>query len=162
MHNLKPSSKHKNSFEGIPSRPEFACEFANQFSSIFQLLQMHCHVFCNLANSSTILDKTVEKLHTWGAFFLNFVANRFFPPSLPLEAILLGLQKKAGSLCVCRKQLRTGGGFSLRKAVDLEIVLLHQVVRINEITMKSRDSWPKKTTHMQIFRSRHFGENQRK
>ena len=31
----------------------------------------------------TILDKTVEKkLHTWGAFFLNFVADRFFPKHL--------------------------------------------------------------------------------
>ena len=54
---------------------------------------------------STILDKTVEKIAYLGAFFLNFVADRFFPPPLPLEAVLLGLQKKAGSLSICRKQL---------------------------------------------------------
>ena len=61
----------------------------------------------------TILDKTVEKkLHTWGAFFLNFVADRFFPSPLPLEAVLLGLQKKAGSLSICRKQLGEGVFFT--------------------------------------------------
>ena len=56
-------------------------------------------------NQATILDKTVEKVAYLGAFFLNFVADRFFPPPLPLEAVLLGLQKKAGSLSICRKQL---------------------------------------------------------
>ena len=54
---------------------------------------------------TAILDKTVEKIAYLGAFFLNFVADRFFPPPLPLEAMLLGLQKKAGSLSICRKQL---------------------------------------------------------
>ena len=49
--------------------------------------------------------KLLRKLHLWGAFFLNFVADRFFPPPLPLEAVLLGLQKKAGSLSIFRKQL---------------------------------------------------------
>ena len=56
----------------------------------------------------TILDKTVEKIAYLGAFFLNFVADRFFPPPLPLEAVLLGLQKKAGSLSICRKQVVRG------------------------------------------------------
>ena len=41
-------------FERIPSRPEFACKFADWFSSVFQSLQMHCRVFCNLADSSSI------------------------------------------------------------------------------------------------------------
>ena len=54
---------------------------------------------------ATILDKTVEKIAYLGAFFLNFVADRFFPPPLPLGAVLLGLQKKAGFLSICRKQL---------------------------------------------------------
>ena len=53
---------------------------------------------------ATILDKTVEKIAYLGAFFLNFVTDRFFPP-LPLEAMLLGLLKKAGSLSISRKQL---------------------------------------------------------
>ena len=59
----------------------------------------------SLQASSTILDKTVEKIAYLGAFFLNFVADRFFPPPLPLEAMLLGLLKKAGSLSISRKQL---------------------------------------------------------
>ena len=42
--------------------------------------------------------KLLRKLHTWGALFLNFLADRFFPTPLPLKAVLLGLQKKAGSL----------------------------------------------------------------
>ena len=54
---------------------------------------------------TAILDKTVEKIVYLGAFFLNFVADRFFPPPLPLEAMLLGLLKKAGSLSISRKQL---------------------------------------------------------
>ena len=49
--------------------------------------------------------KLLRKLPSWGSFFLNFVADPFFPPPLPLEAVLLGLQKKAGSLSICRKQL---------------------------------------------------------
>ena len=38
--------------------------------------------------------KLLRKLRTWGAFFLNFVADRFFPPPFPLEAVLLGLLPK--------------------------------------------------------------------
>ena len=64
------------------------------------------------SRDSTLADESLQswtkllrKLRTWGAFFLNFVADRFFPPPLPLEAMLLGLQKKAGSLSICRKQL---------------------------------------------------------
>ena len=61
--------------------------------------------FCIFRKQSTILGKTVEKIAFLGGIFLNFVADRFFPPPLPLEAVLLGLQKKAGSLSICRKQL---------------------------------------------------------
>ena len=68
-------------------------------------MQVDC-LYLRMATIATILDKTaLRKLHIWVAFFLNFVADRFFPPPLPLEAVLLGLQKKAGSLSICRKQL---------------------------------------------------------
>ena len=68
-------------------------------------MQVDC-LHLRMATIATILDKTVEKIaYLGGAFFLNFVADRFFPPPLPLEALLLGLQKKAGSLSICRKQL---------------------------------------------------------
>ena len=60
VYSLKSSSNFKalfwtkKSFERIPSRPEFACKFADWFSSVFQSLQMHCRVFCNLADSSSV------------------------------------------------------------------------------------------------------------
>ena len=38
----------------IPSRPEFACKFVDWFSNVFQSLQMHYRVFCNLADSSRV------------------------------------------------------------------------------------------------------------
>ena len=51
---LKPSSEEQTCFERIPSRPEFACKFADWFSNVFYSLHMYCHVFCNLADSSSI------------------------------------------------------------------------------------------------------------
>ena len=51
---LKPSTEQKKCFERIPSRPEFPCKFADWFSSVFQSLQMHCRVFCNLAGNHDI------------------------------------------------------------------------------------------------------------
>ena len=40
--------------ERIPSRPEFACKFADWFSSVFQSRHILCRVFCNLADSSSV------------------------------------------------------------------------------------------------------------
>ena len=51
---LRPSSEQEKCFEGIPSRPKCVFEFVNWFSSVFQCLQMHCHIFCHLADSSSI------------------------------------------------------------------------------------------------------------
>ena len=50
----KPSSEQKICFERIPSRPKCVCKFADWFSSFFQSLQMHCRVFSNLADSSSV------------------------------------------------------------------------------------------------------------
>ena len=50
----KPSSEQKKCFERIPSRPDFACKFADWVSSIFQSLQMHCCTLCNLADNSSV------------------------------------------------------------------------------------------------------------
>ena len=61
---LKPSSKQKKCFERIPSRPEFACIFADWFSSVFQSLQMLCRVFCNLADSSSVKTNQEIKMFT--------------------------------------------------------------------------------------------------
>ena len=49
-----PSSEQEKCFEGIPSRPKCVFQFVNWFFSVFQSLQMHCHVFCHLADSSSI------------------------------------------------------------------------------------------------------------
>ena len=69
--NFKAVFWTKKCFEVIPSRPEFSCKFAGWFSSVFQLLQMHYHVFRNLANSSRVktnqeimIFMTKKKLHT--------------------------------------------------------------------------------------------------
>ena len=55
---------------------------------------------------TTILDKTVEKIAYLGGIFCKLGSRPILPsPPLPLEAVLLGLRKKAGSLSICRKQL---------------------------------------------------------
>ena len=77
------------------------CVFSKSYALLFIIILN----FVFLENSLQSWAKLLRKLHSWGAFFLNFVADRFFPPPLPLEAVLLGLQKKAGSLSICRKQL---------------------------------------------------------
>ena len=78
--------------------------------------------------------KLLRKLHTQGAFFLNFVADRFFPPPPPPPgSSVVGSSKESRiPKHLQEATLNWGRGFSLRKAVDLEIVLLRQVVRINE------------------------------
>ena len=42
--NFKAFFWTKKCFERIPSRPEFACKFADWFSSVFQLMQMLCRI----------------------------------------------------------------------------------------------------------------------
>ena len=53
----------------------------------------------------TILDKPVEKIAYLGGIFSKLRSRAILPSPLPLEAVLLGLQKKAGSLSICGKQL---------------------------------------------------------
>ena len=65
------------------------------------------------SDEATILDKTVEKIACLGGIFSKLRSRPILPYPLPLEAVLLGLQKKAGSLSICRKQLWTGGGVLL-------------------------------------------------
>ena len=52
--NFKAFLWTKKCFERIPSRPEFACKFVDWFASVFQSLQMHCRIFCNLADSYSV------------------------------------------------------------------------------------------------------------
>lgn len=86
--------------------------------------------------ATTILDKSLNNILYLGRIFIDILAVAFLP--LPLEVVLLCLYKKAWSLGVRRKQRWTGGGeFCWRKAVDLELVLLRKVVRINDNTFLS-------------------------
>ena len=69
---LKPFSEPKNALREVLSRPKFACKSADWFSSVFQSLQMHCSVFCNLADSSSVktnqeimIFSAKNKLHTF-------------------------------------------------------------------------------------------------
>ena len=62
---LKHLSEQKKGLDRIPLRPEFACKFADWFSSVFQSLQMHCRVFCNIADSSSI--KTNQEIVIFAA-----------------------------------------------------------------------------------------------
>ena len=64
---LKPSSAQKKCFEKIPCDffllKRYAFKFAHWFSSVFQSLEMHSHVSCNLADSSRLLasEKKIRK-----------------------------------------------------------------------------------------------------
>ena len=60
MDHSSPLLLNKKDVERISSRPEFPFKFADWFSSVFQSLQMHCRVFYNLANSSSV--KTNQKI----------------------------------------------------------------------------------------------------
>ena len=73
-----------------------ACDASHMFAS--NQLYLFCFVFfvCVCACTSKLQSwtKLLRKLHTCGAFFLNFIADWFLPsPPLPLslEAVLFGL-----------------------------------------------------------------------
>ena len=67
-------------------------------------MQVDC-LHLPMATIATILDKTVEKIAYLGGIFSKLRSRPILPSPLPLEAVLLGLQKKAGSLSICGKQL---------------------------------------------------------
>ena len=76
----------KKCFEMIPSRPEFACKFVDWFSNVFQSLQMHYRVFCNLADSSRVKTNreiiTIKRYYTHVA--VQVQAFRWKPKKLRL------------------------------------------------------------------------------
>ena len=110
------------------------------FHRIIFLLLIVSSLFCNFHRCCAVCfqslmniqswTKPLRKLHTWGAFFLNFVADRFFPP--PGSSFVGSSKESPIPKHLQEATLNWGRGFSLRKAVDLKIVLLGQVVRINE------------------------------
>ena len=58
-----------------------------------------------MATIATILDKTVEKIAYLGGIFSELRSRPILPSAPSPGAVSLGLQKKAGSLSICRKQL---------------------------------------------------------
>ena len=54
VRSLKPSTEKKKCFGRIPLRQEFASNFADWFSSVFKSLRIHCRVFYNPADSSSV------------------------------------------------------------------------------------------------------------
>ena len=100
------------------------CVFSKSYAILFMIILN----FVFLENSLQSWTKLLRKLHSWGAFFLNFVADRFSPPPSPSKQCcwvfktpdpwtFVGSNFKLGGG-------GGGGGQSLRKAVDLEIALL--------------------------------------
>ena len=61
---------------------------------------LRMHIIHELFMWPTILDKTVEKIAYLGGIFSKLCSRPILPSPLPLEAVLLGLQKKAGSLSI--------------------------------------------------------------
>ena len=55
------------------------CVFSKSYAILFMIILN----FVFLENSLQSWTKLLRKLHSWGAFFLNFVADRFFPPPSP-------------------------------------------------------------------------------
>ena len=68
-------------------------------------MQVDC-LHLRMATIATILDKTVEEIAFLGGIFSELRSQPILPsaPS-PGSSVLLGLQKKAGSPSICRKQL---------------------------------------------------------
>ena len=74
--------------------------------------------------------KLLRKLRTWGHFFLTSQPTDSSLPPPPGSSVVSKESRNPKHLQ--EATLNWGREFSLRKAVDLEIVLLRQVVHINE------------------------------
>ena len=87
---------------------------------------VHVNVLAKKRKSPCIQawTKLLRKLHTWWAFFLTFVADRFFPPPPPESSVVGSSKASRIPKRLLEVTLNWGRGFSLGKAVDLEIVLL--------------------------------------
>ena len=84
------------------------------------------------------MDKTVEKLVYWDSIFLNIVAVPVLPSPPSLESNVVGYSKESlipGRLW--EATLNWGKGFSFRKGVVLEIVLLRRKVDMMGKTFSS-------------------------
>ena len=84
------------------------------------------------------MDKTVENIVYWGSIFLNIVAVPVLPSPPSLESNVVGYSKESlipGRLW--EATLNWGKGFSFRKGLVLEIVLLRSKVDMMGKTFSS-------------------------
>ena len=80
---------------------------------------------------STILDKTVEKIAYLGGIFSKLRSRPILPSPPPPGSSVVGSSKESRiPKHLQEATLNWGRGFSLRKAIDLVIVLLRQVVHM--------------------------------
>ena len=80
---------------------------------------------------STILDKTVEKIAYLGGIFSKLRSRPILPSPSPPGSSVVGSSKESRiPKHLQEATLNWGRGFSLRKAIDLVIVLLRQVVHM--------------------------------
>ena len=80
------------------------CKFAVWFSSVFQLLQMHCCVFCNLADSSSIKpnQEIIWSIHGWKSYTHVAIQVQVFWRK-PKKQRLFSLNKKLKALTEKKK-----------------------------------------------------------
>ena len=98
---------------------KISCSLGLSFIFFFQLHFITC-MLCVFSKSYAILFMIIlnfvfleNSLQSWTKLLRAFLQGIFsklrsrpiLPSPLPLEAVLLGLQKKARSLSICRKQL---------------------------------------------------------
>ena len=87
---------------------------------------------------STILDKTVEKIVYLDSIFLNIVAVPVLPsPPSPESNVVVYSKERLIPGRLWEARLNWGKGFSFRKGVVLEIVLLRRKVDMMEKTFSS-------------------------
>ena len=88
--------------------------------------------------TATILDKTVEKIVYLDSIFLNIVAVPVLPsPPSPESNVVVYSKESLISRCFLEATLNWGKGFSFRKGVVLEVVLLRRKVDMMEKTFSS-------------------------
>ena len=94
---------------------------------------LFCFVFCACMSKLQSWTKLLRKLRTWGAFFSKLRSRLILTSPFPSGSSVVRSSKESRiPRHLQEATLNWGRGFSLCKAVDLEIVLLRQEVRINE------------------------------
>ena len=121
----KISGNSRTFFSGVLEKShEFSSEISHEKSRLFRLLKI-----CLLALRATILDKTVEKIVYLDSIFLNIVAVPVLPsPPSPESNVVVYSKESLIPGRLWEATLNWGKGFSFRKGVVLEIVLLRRKV----------------------------------